>query len=90
VDFFVAWGVAANHIRVESVFNLSTDHSPIIATIGAHVLLVLSPTLVTHHTNWDAFRLYIIDHIDINLRIKQRSELDDATYYFTTLLQEAA
>ena len=47
------------------------------------------PTLATHHTDWDAFRAYITDHIDLNLRIKQRSELDDATHYFTTLLQEA-
>jgi hypothetical protein len=26
LDFFVAWGVAANYIRVEAVFELSSDH----------------------------------------------------------------
>ena len=47
------------------------------------------PTLVTHNTDWNVFRAYITDHINLNLRIKQCSELDDATHYFTTL-QEAA
>jgi len=37
LDFFVARGVTANSIRVESVFELSSDHSPIIATVGTHL-----------------------------------------------------
>ena len=36
------------------------------------------------------FRAYIKEHINLHLRINQRAELDDATQYFTTLLQEAA
>ena len=46
LDFFVARCVAANHTRVESVFELSSDHSPIIATIRAHVL----PRVVPPHS----------------------------------------
>jgi hypothetical protein len=38
LDFFVARGVAANYIRVESVFELSSDYSPVFAIVGAHVL----------------------------------------------------
>jgi hypothetical protein len=84
--------VAANYIGVESAFELTSDNSPIIATIGAHALprVVPPPTLTTNHTDWDVFRAYIAAHIDLNLRIKQRSELDDATHHFTTLLQDAA
>ena len=91
MDFFVARGVVAIYVWIESVFELSCDHSPIIATIGAQVFpRVVPPTLVTHNTDWNVFRAYITDHINLNLRIKQCSELDDATHYFTTLLQEAA
>ena len=43
LDFFVARGIAANQIRVEPVFELSSDHSPILATVGAHFLPVWSP-----------------------------------------------
>jgi hypothetical protein len=73
------------------VFDLSSDHTPIIATVGAHALpRVVPPTLTINHTDWDVFRTYIAAHIDLNLRIKQRSELDEATHNFTTLLQDAA
>jgi len=78
LDFFVARGIGANYIRVEPVFELSSDHSPIRATVGAHVLpRVVPPTLTTNHTDWDAFRVYITTHIDLHLRIKKRIELDD-------------
>jgi hypothetical protein len=91
LDFFVARGVAANYIRVESVFELFSDHSPIVATVGAHVLpRAVPPTLTTNHTNWDVFRAYINARIDLKLRIMQRGKLDDATHHFTTLLQDAA
>jgi len=43
LDFFVARGVAANYIRVESIFELSSNHSPIIATVGTHALLRVVP-----------------------------------------------
>ena len=36
------------------------------------------------------FRAYITSHIDLHLRIKQRSELDDATHHITILLRDAA
>jgi len=45
LDFFVARGLAANSIRVESVFELSSDHSPIIATVGTHLTRVVPPHL---------------------------------------------
>ena len=91
LDFFVARGVTANYIQVEPVFELSSDHSPILATVGAYVLpRVVPPTLTTNHTDRDAFHAYITTHIDLHTRIKQLSELDDATHHFTTLLQDAA
>ena len=91
LEFFVARAVADNYIRVESVDELSSDHSPIVATIGTHALPRAVPrTLTTTHTDWDAFRAYIFAHIDPNLRIKQHSELDDATHRFTTLFQDVA
>jgi hypothetical protein len=48
------------------------------------------PTLITNATNWDLFRTYIEDHINMNIKIKEADELDQATQYLTTLSQEAA
>jgi exonuclease III len=38
LDVFVARGIPANYIQVESAFELSSDHSPVIATIGASII----------------------------------------------------
>ena len=91
LDFLVARGVPTNHIQVEPVFELSSDHSPVIATIGASTTnKAASPKLTTTHTNWDMFRAYINEHINLHLRIKDCAELDKVTQYFTPLLQAVA
>ena len=60
LDFLVARGIPANHIQVESAFELSSDHSPVIAKIGASIInKSATPKLTTTHTNWDMFRAYI-------------------------------
>ena len=35
LDFLVARGIPANYIQVEPVFELASDHTPVIVTIGA-------------------------------------------------------
>jgi hypothetical protein len=91
LDFLVTRGIPAHSVQVEPAFELSSDHSPVIATIGAHILNKAAlPKLTTSHTNWDMFRTYITEHINLQIRIKDCDELDEATQYFTTLIQEAA
>jgi len=91
LDFLVGRGIPANHIRVEPAFELSSDHSSVIATICASIInKSATPKLTTTHTTWDMFRAYINEHINLPLRIKDPAELDEATQYFTTLLQTAA
>jgi hypothetical protein len=46
-------------------------------------------TLVTNATNWNSFRTYIEDHINMNIKIKETDKLDQTTQYFTGLIQEA-
>jgi hypothetical protein len=78
-------------MQVESNFELSSEHSPVTATIGTHVISKSTiPTLITKQTNWDSFRSYIKEHINLNQRIKEPNKLDEVTQYFTTLIQEAA
>ena len=73
------------------MYELSSDRSPIIATVDAHVLpRVHPPALTTQHTDWEEFRSNINAHITLNLRLKESQELDDAKHQFTTLLQNAA
>jgi hypothetical protein len=37
------------------------------------------PTLVTNATNWNSFRTYIEGHINMNMKMKETDELDQAT-----------
>jgi hypothetical protein len=91
LDFFIHKGITKNYIQIESNHELSSDHTPVIATLSTHV--INKPPinmLVTNATNWNNFCTYIEDHITMNIRIKETDELDQATQYFTTLIQEAA
>jgi hypothetical protein len=81
----------ANYMQVESNFGLSSDHSTVIATISTHVISKSTiPTLITKQTNWDSFRTYIKEHINLKITIKEPNKLDEVTQYFTSLIQEAA
>jgi len=91
LDFLVTRDLPTTDIQVVPVFELSSDHSPNIASIGASLInKVVTPTLATIHTNWDIFRAYIDERINLRLRIKECTELDEAIQYFTTLVQAAA
>jgi len=91
LDFLVVRGILANYIQIESAFELSSDHSPVIATIAASTINKAAiPMLTTTHTNWDMFWAYINEHINLRIRIKECAELDEAIQYFTTLFQAAA
>ena len=91
LDFLVTRGLLATDIQVVPVFELFSDHSPIIASIGASLTnKAVIPTLSTIHTNWDMFRAYIDETINLRLRIKECAELDEAIQHFTALIEEAA
>jgi hypothetical protein len=91
LDFIVTRGIPATNVHVVPVFELSSDHSPIFAKIGASLInIAITPTLATTHTNWDMFRAYIDKYINLRSRIEECAELDEATQYFTTLIQAAA
>jgi hypothetical protein len=78
-------------MQVESSFEFSSDHSPVIATMSTYAISKsTTPTLITKHTNWDSFHTYTEEHINLNLKIKEPNELDEVTQYFTTLIHEAA
>ena len=92
LDFLVTRGLPATDIQVVPVFELSSDHSPIIASFGASLTnKAVTPTLATIHANWDMFRAYIDEHIVYNrLRRKLQTALrnvnnDTFAHYLTSL-----
>ena len=91
LDFIVTRNIPANYTQLESAFEFSSDHTTVIATLSATTIpKPPTPKLTTSHTNWDMFRAYINERINLHLCIKKPTELDDATHYFTILIQAAA
>lgn len=45
------------------------------------------PTLITNGTNWEMVHTYLDKHRNLNIKIKDSSELDQSPQYFTTLIQ---
>jgi hypothetical protein len=91
LDFFIYKGITTNYIEIESNHKLSSEHTPVIATLSTHVIYKPTiPTLATNRTNWNCFHTYVKDHMNMKIKIKETDELDRATQYFTTLIQEAA
>jgi endonuclease/exonuclease/phosphatase (EEP) superfamily protein YafD len=57
VDFCVTKGIPQDFAVVESCFDLSSDHSPVLITLTSHALnQEKQPSLSNSHTNWDDFR----------------------------------
>jgi hypothetical protein len=56
LDFAITEGICDVYSTIESNLDLSSDHSPIIITISAHVIWKKAiPKLCTRETNWELF-----------------------------------
>lgn len=90
LDFFIANGISNNYAHVEPSYDLSSDHSPVIATLSTTVILKENHTAIfTRRTDWDAFREYVEQNLEINVRLKTTEELERTTNHLIQTLQKA-
>jgi hypothetical protein len=91
LDFFINKGVTVNYIQFETNFELSSDHTPVIATLSSFIISKpASPTPTSKNIDWNSFGKYLEKNIKLEIRIKEPNELDEAVQNFTTLIQQAA
>lgn len=91
LDFYVTNGINSTYTDVIPSYDLSSDHSPIIATIGTSVIYKKpTPRLHNARTNWDTFRSILNGSIDLNIRLKKTEEIETVTEAFISKLQQAA
>jgi hypothetical protein len=82
LDFAITKGVSEVHSHVESNFDLSSDHSPIIITLSMNVIWKEPiPKLCTCSTNWELFQEIINTNIKLNHRIKKNQELEEVMHF---------
>jgi hypothetical protein len=58
LDFFVINGISSEYMEVEPSYDLSSDHSPVIATVRSYAIHK-TPRSKLHNqkTNWEQYRI---------------------------------
>jgi hypothetical protein len=66
------------------MFHLSSDHSPVLITLTAHVLNQENqPSSSNRHTNWDDFRHLINQRLTLNVPLKLKKTLKQQSSSWT-------
>jgi hypothetical protein len=90
LDFFITNGISTDYADVEASYDLTSDHSPIIATISTTVMIRQSPPrLHTSHTQWKTYKTIIRDNEDHSPKLKTSEDIEIATKNFISTLQQA-
>jgi hypothetical protein len=90
VDLCVTKGIPKDFTVAKSCFYLSSDHSPGLITLKAHVLnQEKQPSLSNRHTNWDDFRHLINERLTSNVSLKTKEEIEAGVKFFNDTIQWA-
>jgi len=91
LDFFVTNGISSTYTVIEPSYDLSSDHSPVIATISISPIYKQHiPRLHNSRTNWKNYRTKLHEEINLHISLKGCTEVEEATNNFIDLLQDAA
>ena len=64
LDFFATNAISSTYTDIQSCYDLTSDHSPIIATLSTSVIdRKPTPRLQNSKTNWDTYRQIIQDNV---------------------------
>lgn len=91
LDFFITRGVAQNYTYIQSYFDLSSDHSPILLTLSTTFLTTPSPlSLCNKFTDWINFQNLVSNSISFDISLKSECDIDNAIQHLTKTIQDAA
>ena len=70
LDFFVTNGISSTYTDIQSSYDLTSDHSPVIATLSTSVI-VRQPISRLHNskTNWDTYRQIIQGKENLSIKL---------------------
>jgi hypothetical protein len=89
--FFVTNGIFSTYTDIQLSYDLTSDHSPIIATLSTTVLVrKLTPRLHNSKPNWDTYRQIIKDKVNLSIKLKEHENIELETKNLLGLLQHAA
>jgi hypothetical protein len=91
LNFFVTNGISSTYTDIQSSYDLTSDHSPIITTLSTSVI-VRKPTASLHNskTNSDTYRQTIQDKANLSITLKEHEDIEPETNNLLNLLQHSA
>jgi hypothetical protein len=90
IDFCVTKGFPQEFAVAKSCFDLSSDHSPVLVTLEAHVLnQEIQPRLNNRHTNWDDFKQLINERLTLKVSLITEEDIEAAVKFFNDTIQWA-
>lgn len=91
LDFFVSKGAQPYFLKVDGCDDSSSDHTPVILTMSTTLIeRVPPPYLYSKNTNWDTFRNYLEDNIDLKVALKSETDIESVADRITKTIQTAA
>jgi hypothetical protein len=77
LDFFITSGIPENYISVTGSYDLSSDHTPVIATISTSLpLRQPQPRLHTSKSNWELSRTILESTIELTSKLKTPDDIE--------------
>ena len=85
LDFFITKNISPRYVQINSSAELSSDHSPVIATISS-TIIENPPNGFIHNqlTNWQLFREVFSHSISALISLKTNEDVETATEYLNT------
>ena len=91
LDFFITNGISTDYADVAASCDLTSDHTPIIATISTTIMVRQPPPrLHTPQTQWETYKTIISHKVDQTPKLKTSEDIEIATDKFSGTLQQAA
>nr|P21329.1 RecName: Full=RNA-directed DNA polymerase from mobile element jockey; AltName: Full=Reverse transcriptase [Drosophila funebris]AAA28649.1 ORF2; putative [Drosophila funebris] len=91
LDFFVVNGYDMRRLNVQTLHELSSDHTPLLADL--HAMPINKPPrscLLARGADIERFKAYLTQHIDLSVGIQGTDDIDNAIDSFMDILKRAA
>ena len=92
IDFGIVRNIKPNLIKVDSSYELSSDHSPTILTVKLphDPCSINGLNLTNKNTNWNSYRKFISTHLQTRIPLKSSNDIDLALMNLMTIIKTAA
>lgn len=91
IDFSITKNIRPNDLKIRSISDLSSDHSPILLQYEREIMM--SPSNLkpyNRRTDWDSFRENIQTHLRTKIPLKSQQDIERAIVYLNDMIIESA